>query len=111
MKKAYEVTYKDGNEFKTATVKGYTLIGALITLTHYTNIYENMVSVNEISFERYHELHTASAIREADTWDECEPECAELCRLAGMESEWREADGETFEAVLIEAAKKLNVEI
>ena len=111
MKKAYEVTYKDGNEFKTATVKGYTLIGALITLAHYTNIYENMVFVNEISFERYHTLHIASAIREADTWDECEPECAELCRLAGMESEWREADGETFEAVLIEAAKKLNVEI
>ena len=111
MKKAYEVTYKDGNEFKTATVKGYTLIGALITLTHYTNIDENMVSVNEISFERYHALHIASAIREADTWEECEEECAELCRLAGMESEWCEADGETFEAVLIEAAKKLNVEI
>ena len=111
MKKVYEVKYKDGNEFKTATVKGYTLIGALITLTHYTNIYENMVSVNEISFERYHILNTASAIREADTWEECENECSELCRLAGMESEWREADGETFEAVLIEAAKKLNVEI
>ena len=111
MKKAYEVTYKDGNEFKTATVKGYTLIGSLITLTQYPNFYETMVSVNEISFERYHALNTASAIREADTWDECENECAELCRLAGMESEWREADGETFEAVLIEAAKKLNVEI
>ena len=38
-------------------------------------------------------------------------ECAELCRMAGMESEWAEADGETFEAVLIEAAKKMNVEI
>ena len=111
MKKAYEVTYKDGNEFKTATVKGYTLIGALITLTNYTNIYENMVSVNEINFERYHALHIASAIREADTWNECEPECSELCRLANMESEWIEADSETFEAVLIEAAKKLNVEI
>ena len=111
MKKAYEVTYKDGNEFKTATVKGHTLIGALITLTHYINIYENMVSVNEISYERYHALNTASAIRDAGTWDECENECAELCRLAGMESEWREADGETFEAVLIEAAKKLKVEI
>ena len=111
MKKAYEVTYKDGNEFKIATVKGYTLIGALITLTHYTNIYENMVSVNEISYERYHALNTASAIREADTWGECENECAELCRLAVMESEEREADADTFEAVLIEAAKKLNVEI
>ena len=111
MKKAYEVKFKDGNEFKTVTVKGYTLIGALCKLTNYINVYEDVVSINEISFERYHALNTASAIREADTWLDCENECAELCRLAGMESEWREADGGTFEAVLIEAAKKLNVEI
>lgn len=111
MKKAYEVTYKDGNEFRKATVKGYTLVDALITLPRYTNIYDNMVSIGEISFERYHILNTASAIHEADEWEYCEEECAELCRLAGMESEWKEADGETFEAVLIEAAKRLNVEI
>ena len=77
----------------------------------YPIIYVNLVAINEISFERYHALNTASAIRDADTWEDCENECAELCRLAGMESEWREADGETFEEVLIEAAKKLNVEI
>lgn len=111
MKKVYEVTFKDGNEFKTATVKGYTLIGALMTLTQYQYVYENLVAINEISFERYHALHIASVIREADEWGECENECAELCRLAGMESEWIEADGETFEEVLIEAAKKMNVEI
>ena len=111
MKKAYEVKYKAGNEFKTATVKAYTLPGALITLTKYPIIYVNLVAINEISFERYHALNTASAIREADTWEDCENECAELCRLAGMESEWREADSVNFEAVLIEAAKKLNVEI
>ena len=111
MKKAYELTYKDGNELKTATVKGYTLVGALLTLAHYKNIYENLVSIKEISFERYHALNTASAIREADTWEDCENECRELCRMAGMESDWVEADGETFEAVLIEAAKKLKVEI
>ena len=111
MKKAYEATFKDGYDLKTVTVKGYTLIGALWTLTNYIHAYENVVSINEISFERYHTLNIASAIREADTWLDCEDECAELCRLAGMESEWREADGETFEDVLIEAAKKLNVEI
>ena len=111
MKKAYEVTFKDGNEFKTATVKGYTLIGALCACSNYMNVYEDVVSVYEITFERYHALNIASAIREADTWLDCEEECVELCRLAGMESEWKEADGETFEAVLIEAAKKLNVEI
>ena len=111
MLRPYVVTFKDGNEFKTATVKGYTLIGALCKLSNYMNVYEDVVSVNEISFKRYHALNIASAIREADTWGDCENECAELCRLAGMESEWREADGETFEAVLIEAAKRLNVEI
>lgn len=111
MKKAYEVTYKDGNEFRTANVKGYTLIGALMTLSKYPIISYNLVSANEISFERYHALNTASSIRDSDTWEDCENECAELCRLAGMESEWLEADGDSFEEVLIEAAKKLNVEI
>ena len=111
MKKAYEVTLKDGNGYKTMTVKAYTLIGATYVIAAYDNVCENLVSINEISFERYHALNMASAIREADTWEDCENECCELCRLAGMESEWREADGETFEAVLIEAAKKLNVKI
>ena len=39
MKKPYEVTFKDGNEIKTATVKGYTLIGALFTCSNYMNVY------------------------------------------------------------------------
>lgn len=111
MKKAYEVKYKDGNEIITATAKGYALIGLLYELCRYRNIYENLVAVYEISFERYHALNTAAAIREADTWDECEPECAELCRLAGMESEWLDADGDTFESVLEKAAERLNVKI
>ena len=112
MKKAYEVTFKDGNELKTATVKGYTLIGALCTMSNDMDVYDkDVVAANEISFERYHALKIASAIREADTWGDCENECAKLCLLACMESEWREADGDTFEAVLIEAAKKLNVVI
>lgn len=111
MLKPYEVTYKDGNELKTLVVKGYTLIGSIVTLTQYEYVYKNLVAIKEISFERYHILNTASAIREADEWSDCEEECFELCRLAGMESDWKEADGETFEAVLIEAAKLLNVEI
>lgn len=111
MKKAYEIKYKDGNEIKTTTVKGYTLIGALVTLAQYKNIYENLVFVNVISFERYHTLNIASAIREADSWLDCDDECAELCRMAGMESEWREADGDTFEEVVTKAAIKLKVEI
>ena len=111
MKKPYEVTFKDGNELKTATLKAYTLPGALITLTKYPIVYVNLVAIKEISFERYHTLNIAFAIANADTWEDCEYECCELCRMAGMESEWRKADGDTFEDVLIKAAKKLNVEI
>ena len=110
MKKAYEVTYKDGQNTVTRIVKAYTLIGVTYVIAAYDSC-ENVICIKEITFERYHALDTAFAIANADTWDECEPECAELCRLAGMESEWLEADGETFESVLIEAAKKLNVEI
>lgn len=111
MKKAYEVTLKDGDGFKTMTVKAYTLIGATYVIAAYDNVCENLVAINEISFERYHALNTAAAIREADTWDECEPECAEICRLAGMETEWLDADGDTFENVLEKAAERLCVKI
>lgn len=111
MKKTYEATFKDGNELKTAILKGYNLIDAIHKLTNYMNVYENLVAVYEITFERYHAIDIAFAIANADTWDDCEEECAELCRLAGMESDWTEANDETFESVLIEAAKKLNVEI
>lgn len=111
MKKAYEVKYKDGDKIITATAKGYTLIGSLYELCHYRNIYENLVSVSEVSFERYYVLNIAAAIANADTWLDCEEECVELCRLAGMLTEWREAGGDTFETVLNEAAKKLNVKI
>ena len=110
MKKAYEVTYKVGQNTTTKTVKAYTLIGAIYTIAAYKSC-EDVICIREITFERYHAINTAFAIVNADTWEECEEECAELCRLANMESEWREADGDTFEAVLIEAAKRLNVEI
>ena len=110
MKKAYEGTYKVGQNTVTKTVKAYTLIGAIYVIAAYGSC-ENVICIKEISFERYHALNIASAIRNADTWEDCEYECCELCRLAGMESEWREADGDTFEVVLIEAAKKLDVEI
>ena len=111
MKKAYEVAYKDGHGLKTITVKGYTLIGALFKCSDYMNVHEDAVAINEISFERQHALNIASAIRDADTWLDCEDECAELCRLAGMGFEWKKANGDTFEAVLIEAPKRLDVEI
>lgn len=51
----------------------------------------------------------ASEIRSMDTWDM--ELLAELCDAAGMRDEWEAADGETFEAVAFEAAKKLGVKI
>ena len=110
MKKAYEVIYKVGQDTVTKTVKAYTLIGATYVIAAYGSC-ENVICIREITFERYHALNMSFAIANADTWEDCEYECCELCRLAGMGSEWLEADGDTFEEVLIEAAKKLNVEI
>ena len=51
----------------------------------------------------------AEELRNSGEWI---PElCEELCELAGMADEYREADGETFEAVLFKAAEVLGVEI
>ena len=51
----------------------------------------------------------AQELREEGEWipDLCE----ELAALAGMADEYRDADGETFEAVLFKAAAVLGVEI
>ena len=51
----------------------------------------------------------ARAIKAADTWDLDQLE--KLCELAGMAEEWKQADGEEFEAVAYKAAEKLGVEI
>lgn len=48
-------------------------------------------------------------IRAQNTWNS--ESLKELCDAADMSQEWNEADGETFEAVVFAAAKKLGVEI
>lgn len=48
-------------------------------------------------------------MRAADEWNQ--DDCERLCELADMSSEWANADGDNFEAVLYAAAEKLNVEI
>ena len=53
----------------------------------------------------------AEVIKSADYYDMVIDECQELCELAGLEKEWKEADGDTFEHVLRMAAKELGVEI
>lgn len=54
-------------------------------------------------------VEIAEKLRSMGTWDN--ELCAELCELAGMSEEWRNADGDTFEQVLYSAAEKLGVEI
>lgn len=51
----------------------------------------------------------AKAQRESGEWDANILE--ELCWRADMEEEWSNADGESFEAVAYEAAKRLGVKI
>ena len=51
----------------------------------------------------------AMEIRNADVWDD--ELLAELCELAGLEEEWENADGETFEQIVYKAAEILGVEI
>lgn len=54
-------------------------------------------------------IEIARELRKSAEWN---PElCEELAALAGMADEYREADGDTFEAVLFKAADVLGVEI
>ena len=51
----------------------------------------------------------AEKIRKSPEW--IFEDCEELCKLAGLEKEWQEADGESFEGVVFKAAEILGVEI
>lgn len=51
----------------------------------------------------------ANELNAMDTWND--ELLAELCSLAGLEEEWENADGDTFEAVAYKAAEILGVEI
>ena len=54
-------------------------------------------------------VELAERIKNADEWNA--EDLAELCEMAGLEKEWREADGENFEQVAYKAAEILGVEI
>ena len=53
----------------------------------------------------------AAKIHAAKTWVEVEDELMALCEAAGMEDEYKAADGDNFEAVIYKAAERLGVEI
>ena len=108
--KPYEIKVATGKGIRIYSVRAFSVNDAIHIIAHH-KLYEYIFSVSETTWERFHALELAEVIADADTWDKCKNECGELCRIAGMESEWREADGDTFESVLNEAAKKLNVNI
>lgn len=53
----------------------------------------------------------AEIIRTADSFEDCEQECSDLCYLAGIGDEWESANGDEFIEVLRKAARILDVEI
>ena len=53
----------------------------------------------------------AETINKAHDWEEVIEELNELCELAGIENEWKQADGDDFEDVIDKAADILGVEI
>lgn len=108
--KFYEIKVSVRKEIRVYPVRAFTMEDAIYTIAHHKEfIY--IVSVSEITCERFHILELAEIIIDSDSWVDCESECAEICHYAGYDVEWHEADGDTFEAVLNEAAKKLNVKI
>lgn len=65
--------------------------------------------LDEVTGDTAEACEVAQRIAESGEW--ILDDCAELCRLAGMEDEWNEADGDTFEDVVYAAAEKLDVDV
>ena len=51
----------------------------------------------------------AAEINEYDYWDEIA--CRELCKRAGLETEWENADSDNFEEIIYHSAEILDVYI
>lgn len=54
---------------------------------------------------------TVETIRTAQNYDEVLPELDFIMEEAGLTDEWKHADGDTFEDVIREAQKKLNIDL
>lgn len=75
----------------------------------YEEIEDTYVFDSELELSLMRAEEVASLMRRTGYWDN--KQCERLCELAGLEREWRDADGESFETVLDKAAEKLQVEI
>lgn len=60
-------------------------------------------------FDEFTNEMLAAEINEYGYWDEAT--CKELCKRAGLEVEWEDSDGDTFEEVIYHAAEILGVYI
>lgn len=60
-----------------------------------------------IDYERVNEI--ATSLRSSGEWDF--ELLKELCTIAGLEEEWNNSDGETFEDVAYKAAEIIDVDI
>ena len=67
------------------------------------------LEVWQIVQRRAEALELAEKLRSQSEWDY--ETCENLCDLAGMESEWDNADGDTFEDVVCKAAALFGIEI
>ena len=52
----------------------------------------------------------ASEIKKADSFEDVQDQCDELCEYAGLGDEWANADGENFIYVLSDAAQRLHID-
>lgn len=73
---------------------------------------EDPVCVEEITPEDFSPVYMyAARIVKAHDWDGTQDDIAALARWLDMEDAWQAADGDTWEAVLLEMGKKIGVEL
>lgn len=108
--KFYEIKVSVRKEIRVYPVKAFSVEDAIYTISHHKE-FTYIVSVSEITCERFHIVELAETIIDTDSWVNCRKECAEICHYAGYDVEWHEADGDTFKSVVYRAAEKLGVDI
>ena len=78
----------------------------------YIAIIENDTCIGEIHPEDFNPIYyNAYKIVTAKDWNECRDELQSLARWLDMESEWENADGDTFENVIREMGKKIGIDL
>ena len=60
-------------------------------------------------FDEWTNKMLAAEIKEQDYWDDIA--CRELCKRAGLETEWENADSDNFEEIIYHSAEILDVYI